>query len=451
MSSETIADLLAEINPNISPTTTTTKTTTKAAAATSLLPLTKSSLSAATPPGQGHHHPQQQPSSSPLPRFPETVDTATDEHSEPFAPRLRRQLPLGRHKVATIVSRTVRLTPAWNITVWEWDRPAAVVETYWQVEHQGLSLTKSRCTTPPEDEGWWWKVNSTNSGDIKVVTGNSDQENERGADAKQPQQPPLEKKLKRTPPPSPTIPSQHTQRILDPFGLVTWPGSVVAVLELARYPHLIRHKRVLILGAGVGLEAQAAAQLGARHVLATDIHPTTLQLLKYGAEQAGWSSDVIEIAELDLTDHEQQPMPSSYDLIVVADVLYNDMLAAHIVKRIMEVRTRKLPMIKEEKESHSSNNNNNDKIDHDNQTTVEYETPPIILVADSQRFAKTFCADLNAQFKAGGEPIRTAWVSRWLPSFTGSGVLIDADQTYDVKARILWVGWKEDMKKRRGQ
>jgi len=139
-----------------------------------------------------------------------------------------------------------------------------------------------------------------------------------------------------------------------------------------------------------------------------------------------------------LTDHEHQPIPSSYDVIVVADVLYNDMLAAHIVKRIMEVRTRKVPMVEEGKSDN----------DDDDQTTVEYEKPPIILVSDSQRFAKTFCADLNAQFKACEEPIRTAWISRWLPSFTGSGVLIDADQTYDVKARILWVGLNDDMKRR---
>jgi hypothetical protein len=35
---------------------------------------------------------------------------------------------------------------------------------------------------------------------------------------------------------------------------------------------------------------------------------------------------------------------------------------------------------------------------------------------------------------------RVAWENRFLPEFTGSGVLIDGDQTYDVKARVLWIG-----------
>lgn len=75
--------------------------------------------------------------------------------------------------------------------------------------------------------------------------------------------------------------------LLDPFGLVSWPGSVVATQLLHRYKSEIENSTVLILGAGPGVEAQAAAMLGARHVIATDIHPTTLQLLRYGAQEAG--------------------------------------------------------------------------------------------------------------------------------------------------------------------
>lgn len=78
------------------------------------------------------------------------------------------------------------------------------------------------------------------------------------------------------------------QGLLDPFGLVSWPGSVIAAKELLKYRDEIENSTVVILGAGPGVEAQAAAVLGARKVIATDIHPTTLQLLSYGAQQAGF-------------------------------------------------------------------------------------------------------------------------------------------------------------------
>jgi hypothetical protein len=39
---------------------------------------------------------------------------------------------------------------------------------------------------------------------------------------------------------------------------------------------------------------------------------------------------------------------------------------------------------------------------------------------------------------------RVQWSPRYLPSFTGSGVLMDADQTYNVKARVLWIGLELD-------
>lgn len=154
----------------------------------------------------------------------------------------------------------------------------------------------------------------------------------------------------------------------------------------------------------MGVEAQAAAQLGAKRVIATDIHPTTLKLLQYGAEQAGLSS-IIKTKVLDLNSVE--PLPEC-DVMVVADVLYNERLALLIIKRILEAQRQNNP-------------------------------PPVVLVSDSQRFVTDFDVILSGKLEELGQP-SVEWVSRWLPSFTGSGVLIDADQTYDVKARVLWVG-----------
>jgi hypothetical protein len=64
----------------------------------------------------------------------------------------------------------------------------------------------------------------------------------------------------------------------------------------------------------------------------------------------------------------------------------------------------------------------------------------ILLVSDSQRFAN-FVPRLREQL--GDDLIR--WEERQLASFTGSGVMINDDQTYDVKARILAIGWTENV------
>lgn len=187
---------------------------------------------------------------------------------------------------------------------------------------------------------------------------------------------------------------KHGDNQLDPFGLVNWPGSVLAVHELLTFPDTIRDRSVLILGAGVGVEAQAAAHLGARSVLATDVHPTTLELLRYGAEHSNYtiSTRILDIACLD-----EQRLPDS-DVLIVADVLYNEELASHVIHRIVEARNR------------------------------------TILVADSQRFVPAFEGNLCETLGYTVE-----WEPRYLEKFTGSGVLVDETQTYDIKGQILWI------------
>lgn len=194
-------------------------------------------------------------------------------------------------------------------------------------------------------------------------------------------------------------------KALDPFGLVSWPGSLVAARELVRHRSIVQDARVLVLGAGCGIEAQAAARLGAASVLATDIHPTTLQLLEYGVAQAEEHMTSISTALFDIASTE--PLPEC-DLMVVADVLYNEELTKQVVRRCLEARRRL--------------------------------SPPTILVTDSQRF---FEDDLNSGLKSIGQP-KIAWTHQELPAFTGSGVAIDEDQTYDVEARVVWIGLETD-------
>lgn len=78
-------------------------------------------------------------------------------------------------------------------------------------------------------------------------------------------------------------PAQKDGVIRDPFGVVMWPGSILASQEMNKLG--LTGKTVLVLGAGTGVEAQAAAMLGAKKVIATDVNRFTMRLLNFGAER----------------------------------------------------------------------------------------------------------------------------------------------------------------------
>mmetsp|Transcript_10318 Transcript_10318/g.14829 ORF Transcript_10318/g.14829 Transcript_10318/m.14829 type:complete len:176 (+) Transcript_10318:2-529(+) len=58
--------------------------------------------------------------------------------------------------------------------------------------------------------------------------------------------------------------SERTSRVGDPFGVIMWPGSILASRELMKQQQTVSNATVLVLGAGTGVEAQAAALLGAK-------------------------------------------------------------------------------------------------------------------------------------------------------------------------------------------
>lgn len=207
---------------------------------------------------------------------------------------------------------------------------------------------------------------------------------------------------------------ERSARVGDPFGVVSWPGSVVASKLLSEED--LTNATVLTLGAGVGVETQAAAILGARHVVATDINPLTLKLLKFGADCEERIEDgVVEAMRFDLFSND--PLPKS-DVIIAADVLYNSRLAKRIGKRIHEAIVRSFD---------------------------EGDAPVKLIVTDSQSFHGTDflqepeLKDLNAMFK------EESWEElRWEDTkcrFCGSGVMIDADQVYDVDVRTMKWGF----------
>lgn len=97
----------------------------------------------------------------------------------------------------------------------------------------------------------------------------------------------------------------------------------------------------------------------------------------------------------------EDPLPDC-DIMIAADVLYNEHLATHVGKRCLEAIQKGIK----------------------------------VLVTDSQRFTDLL-PELNRQLDAP----QLTWDERQLDAFTGSGVMVDEDQTYNVTVRVLAIEW----------
>lgn len=110
--------------------------------------------------------------------------------------------------------------------------------------------------------------------------------------------------------------AEETRRILDepPYWCFCWASGLVLARWLAEHPEWVRGKRVLDFGAGSGVVAIAAAKAGAAEVVACDLDPLALAACRANAAlndvQLGYSVNIFDEVE-------------HYDLIIVADVLYD--------------------------------------------------------------------------------------------------------------------------------
>jgi predicted nicotinamide N-methyase len=110
--------------------------------------------------------------------------------------------------------------------------------------------------------------------------------------------------------------AEETRRILDepPYWCFCWASGLVLARWLAEHPEWVRGKRVLDFGAGSGVVAIAAAKAGAAEVVACDLDSLALAACRANAAlndvQLGYSADFFDEVK-------------HYDLIIVADVLYD--------------------------------------------------------------------------------------------------------------------------------
>lgn len=99
------------------------------------------------------------------------------------------------------------------------------------------------------------------------------------------------------------------------------------------------------------------------------------------------------------------------DIVIAADIMYDDRLGHALGQRISQLLER------------------------------QRQHPTQILISDSQRFTD-FLPSLKTKFSQQLQTV--TWEERTIENFTGSGVCIDEDQTYNVTARVLKIGFLDD-------
>ena len=109
-----------------------------------------------------------------------------------------------------------------------------------------------------------------------------------------------------------------------PYWAVLWRSGVALAEKLDRGG--LDGRRVVELGCGLGLPSLAAARAGAK-VLATDIDPDALRLLERNAH----ANDLeLETAAVDWAKPESLIERGPFDLVVAADLLYEDTAVDHL-------------------------------------------------------------------------------------------------------------------------
>lgn len=113
-----------------------------------------------------------------------------------------------------------------------------------------------------------------------------------------------------------------------PHGYLLWESAIVMARYLVAEAALVRGKRVLELGAGVGLPGLVARSLGAQ-LWQTDLLPGALALAAHNAAQNGITG--IEYFQADWLQWHHAPR---YDLILGAEITYEEALH-YYVERIL--------------------------------------------------------------------------------------------------------------------
>ncbi|KAG5459767.1 MAG: hypothetical protein BJ554DRAFT_8277 [Olpidium bornovanus] len=116
-------------------------------------------------------------------------------------------------------------------------------------------------------------------------------------------------------------------------GLVTWKAALRLSEHILLNPFVVKGKRVLELGSGMGLAGFVCSYAGAKNVRLTDVHPAVIHGLRENAKINGFLSapppdhlpavDVAALDWFDCTDDDLGGSAEAADVVIAADVVYD--------------------------------------------------------------------------------------------------------------------------------
>ena len=112
-----------------------------------------------------------------------------------------------------------------------------------------------------------------------------------------------------------------------PFWAFAWAGGVALARYLLDHPETVRGRHAIDIASGSGIVAIAAAMAGAAAVTAYDINPVAVVAI--GMNAAANGVNVLPVCA-DVLD--QDNLPASGGLVLVADAFYNRELAGRVTK-----------------------------------------------------------------------------------------------------------------------
>ncbi|CAH8665740.1 unnamed protein product [Dicrocoelium dendriticum] len=105
------------------------------------------------------------------------------------------------------------------------------------------------------------------------------------------------------------------------YGHYTWKCAEVLSEHIAKFPELVRGRRVLELGSGTGLCGLVAGMCGASFVTFTDSDPTLETYLLQSAQENG-IKETVGFRLLDWEHPTHKWRPFEFDLLLASDTLF---------------------------------------------------------------------------------------------------------------------------------
>ncbi|MEM9724570.1 MAG: 50S ribosomal protein L11 methyltransferase [Pseudomonadota bacterium] len=116
-----------------------------------------------------------------------------------------------------------------------------------------------------------------------------------------------------------------------PFWAFPWAGGQAMARFILDAPERVEGASILVVAAGAGLEAIAAARAGARRVVANDVDPAACAAAEINAEINGVRLET-DPADLTLSAAAPPDGMGSADVILVADALYDSAPSAALLR-----------------------------------------------------------------------------------------------------------------------